>query len=76
MQRSRSQNCDRKRTSGWSNYRAETIPLTRQPFPLASDSLVGHCSRGSGGVASGGGLTNRAEISPPPVIHTVLSTGS
>src|ERR1035437_7070875 len=53
------------------------VPSTqRQPLPRASESLGGHCSRGSGGVPSGAGLTNRAEISPPPVMRTVLVIGS
>jgi hypothetical protein len=55
---------------------SESIPPTRQPLPRASDPLGGHCSRRSGGVPSGAGLTNRAEISPPPVMRTVLVTES
>ena len=52
------------------------IPLTRQPLPVASDSLVGHSLRGRGGVPRGRGLITRAEISPPPVMRTLLFTGS
>ena len=58
------------------DYRCEPVPLTRQPIQLTSDSLGGHCSRSRGGVPSGAGATNRAEISPPPVMRTVLVTGS
>ncbi len=48
---------------------------TRQPLPVSSPG-AGHSSRGAGGVPSGRGETNRAEISPPPVTRIPPPIGS
>ena len=50
--------------------------VVRQPLRLERAARAGHWSRGSGSTPSGVGATNRAEISPPPVMRMVRVAGS